>query len=51
MLEELKGGLEAPGCSELLWEDQRETAQLPQAGSRLQRSELAESHQNVGRDG
>lgn len=23
MLEELKGGLEAPGCSELLWEDQR----------------------------
>lgn len=25
MLEELKGGLEAPGCSELLWEDQRET--------------------------
>lgn len=28
MLEELKGGLEAPGCSELLWEEQRETAQL-----------------------
>lgn len=23
MLEELKGGLEAPGCSELLWEDQK----------------------------
>lgn len=32
MLEELKGGLEAPGCSELLWEDQRETAQLPRSG-------------------
>lgn len=32
MLEELKGGLEAPGCSELLWEDQRKTAQLPQSG-------------------
>lgn len=28
MLEELKGGLEAPGCSELLWEEQREMAQL-----------------------
>lgn len=32
MLEELKGGLEAPGCSELLWEDQRKTAQLPPRG-------------------
>lgn len=32
MLEELKGGLEAPGCSELLWEDQTKTAQLPQSG-------------------
>lgn len=50
MLEELKGGLEAPGCSELLWEEQRETAQLLPAPSSLRvcRTVLGQGAESAG---
>lgn len=50
MLEELKGGLEAPGCSELLWEEQRETAQLPPVPSSLRvcRTVLGQGAESAG---
>lgn len=51
MLEELKGGLEAPGCSELLWEDQRETAQLPPSGMVAPVAGAGGVTGNVGSDG